>query len=342
MRTTIYLVLATLREAFLSRAALHLENLALRQQLAIVKRKSFRPSLRLTDRLFWVTLSRVWPRWREALVIVKPETVIDWHRKGFRLYWTWKSRRGKPGRPPVATEVRDLIRRMSRENPLWGAPRIHGELLKLGIEVSEAAVSKYLARHPKPPSQTWRTVLENHVGNLASIDFFVVPTATFSLLVAFIVLHHERRRIVHIGVTANPTAAWVAQQIREAFPWDTAPRYMVRDRDSAYGTVFRSRVKAMGIEEVLTAPRSPWQNTFVERVIGSIRRDCLDHVIVLDERHLRRVLGSYLDYYHRSRTHLSLGKDAPDGRPIQPVGGGKIVAFPQVGGLHHRYERLAA
>ena len=294
------------------------------------------------DRLFWIVLSRVWPAWREALVIVKPETVIAWHRKGFRLFWTWKSRRGKLGRQPVPREVRDLIRRMSRENPLWGAPRIHGELLKLGLEVSEATVSKYMTRHPRPPSQTWRAFLENHVGCLASIDFFVVPTATFTMLFAFIVLRHERRRIVHVGVTAHPTAAWVAQQIREAFPWDTAPRFMIRDWDSVYEAAFCLRVQAMGIEEVVTAPRSPWQSPFAERMIGSIRRECVDHVIVLNERHLRLILASYLDYYHRSRTHLSLDKDTPDRRRVKPVGSGKVVAFPQVGGLHHRYERLAA
>ena len=225
------------REAFLSRAALHLENLALRQQLAALDRKGARPSLRMADRLFWVVLSRLWSGWREILVIVKPETVIGWHRKGFRRFWTRKSRRGKPGRPPVSSEFRGLIRRMSRENPLWGAPRIHGELRMLGFEVSEAAVSKYMPRHPKPPSQTWRTFLENHVGCLASTDFFVVPTATFSLLFVLVVLRHERRRIVHIGTTAHPTAAWVAQQIREAFPWETAPRYMIRDRDRCVACV---------------------------------------------------------------------------------------------------------
>ena len=292
-----------------------------------MKRSASRSSLRSADRLFWVLLSRLWPAWRATLVIVRPETVITWHRKGFRLFWTWKSRRRRGGRAPVPREVRDIIRRMSRENPLWGAPRIHGELLKLGIEVSEATVSKYIERHRKPPSQTWRTFLRNHVGCLASIDFFVVPTATFNLLFAFVVLHHERRRIVHFGVTTNPTAAWVAQQIREAFPWDTAPRHVIRDRDSVYGGVFRARVLAMGIEEIITAPRSPWQNPFAERVIGSIRRECLDHVIVLNEWHLRWILASYLAYYHRSRTHLSLGKDAPDGRPVQPVGAGKIVAW---------------
>ena len=319
-----------------------LRTLPCDSRLAALDRKGARPSLRMADRLFWVVLSRLWSGWREILVIVKPETVIGWHRKGFRRFWTRKSRRGKPGRPPVSSEFRGLIRRMSRENPLWGAPRIHGELRMLGFEVSEAAVSKYMPRHPKPPSQTWRTFLENHVGCLASTDFFVVPTATFSLLFVLVVLRHERRRIVHIGTTAHPTAAWVAQQIREAFPWETAPRYMIRDRDRVYGIAFRSRIKAMGIEEVVTAPRSPWQSPYVERVIGSIRRECLDHVIVLNERHLRAILLSYIDYYQRSRTHLALGKDTPERRSVQPAGAGKIVAFPQVGGLHHRYQRLAA
>jgi transposase InsO family protein len=231
---------------------------------------------------------------------------------------------------------------MNRENPLWGAPRIHGELLKLGIEVSQATVSKYMKNLPGPPSQTWLTFLRNHIHCSASMDFFVLPTATFRLLFVFIVLHHERRRIVHIGVTAHPTATWIKQQMTEAFPWDTAPRYMIRDRDSVYGLVVRARIKAMGIDEVVTAPRSPWQNPYAERVIGSIRRECLDHLIVLNERHLRRILVSYLDYYHRSRTHLALSKDSPLPRPIQPAQTGKVIAFPQVGGLHHRYERLAA
>jgi transposase InsO family protein len=342
MHTTIMILLATLRETFLSRASPHLENLALRQQVAVLKRERRRPWLQTLDRLFWVILSRLWRRWRDALVIVKPETVIGWHRQGFRAFWTWKSRRGKPGRPPVPKAFRILIRRMCRENPLWGAPRIHGELMKLGIEASEATVSRYMVRHRKPPSQTWRTFLDNHVGCLVSIDFFVVPTATFAILFVFIVLRHERRRIEHFGVTAHPTAAWVAQQIREAFPWDTAPRHIIRDRDGAYGQEFRARLKAMGIEEVVAAPRSPWQNPYAERVIGSVRRECLDHVIVLGERHLRRTLRSYITYYHGSRTHLALGKDTPDRRPVQSADGGMVVAFPQVGGLHHRYERLAA
>ncbi len=335
-------LLSVLLDTFRGRAVLQLELLALRHQLATMKRISPRPSLRPSDRLLWVLLSRLLPNWRDVLVIVKPETVIGWHRKGFRLFWTWESRRRRGGRPPVPREVRDLIRRMSCEKPLWVAPRIHGELLKLGIKVSEATVSKYMSHPPKPPSQTWRTFLRNHANCMASMDFFVLPTATLRFLFVFIVLHHERRRIVHFGVTAQPTAAWVAQQITEAFPWDTAPRYVIRDRDSVYGAVTRARLKVMGIEEVVTAPRSPWQNPFAERVIGSIRRECLDHVIIFNETHLRRILASYVPYYHGSRTHLSLNKDSPVPRPVQLGVAGKVVAFPLVGGLHHRYKRLAA
>ncbi len=342
MHKIIKTLLSVFREIFVGRAALHTEILALRQQVAVLKRKRPRPSLRILDRVFWIILSYLWPGWRHSLVIVRPETVIAWHRKGFRLFWTWKSRRGKPGRPPVSREIRNLIRRMSRENTLWGAPRIHGELLKLGFSFSQAAVSKYMVRYPSPPSQSWRTFLTNHVDCLASIDFFVVPTATFRLLFGLIVLHHERRQIVHFGVTVNPTMAWVAQQIREAFPWETKPRYLLRDRDAVYGVEFRDRVVSMGIEEVITAPRSPWQNPYVERVIGTLRRECLDHVIIINEGHLRRILRSYLDYYHGSRTHLSLCKDTPYGRPVQPASSGKVVSLPKVGGLHHRYERLAA
>ena len=342
MHKIINMLISVFREIVLGRAALYTEFLALRQQVAVLKRKRPRPSLRKADRVFWVILSYLWPGWRHALVIVRPETVIGWHRKGFRLFWTWKSRRGKPGRPPVSREIRDLVREMSRENTLWGAPRIHGELLKLGFSISQAAVSKYMVHYPSPPSQAWRTFLTNHADCLASIDCFVVPTATFRLLFGFIVLHHERRQIVHSGATENPTMAWVAQQIREAFPWETTPRFLLRDRDAVYGVEFRDRVLSMGIEEVITAPRSPWQNPYVERVIGTLRRECLDHVIILNERHLQRILGSYLDYYHGSRTHLSLGKDTPYGRPVQPAITGKVISLPKVGGLHHRYERLAA
>jgi transposase InsO family protein len=231
---------------------------------------------------------------------------------------------------------------MSLANPLWGAPRIHGELLKLGITVSQPTVAKYMLRHPKPPLQTWRTFLANHVHDLVSVDFFTVPTATFRVFFVFIVLTHSRRHVIHFNVTEHPTAGWTAQQIVEAFPWDTAPRYLLRDRDRIYGDYFTRRVDGMSIDEVLIAPRSPWQNPYAERVIGSIRRECLDHVIVLGERHLRRILSSYLRYYHTARTHLSLDKDAPDHRPVQPAHSGKVVALPHVGGLHRQYVRLAA
>ena len=280
--------------------------------------------------------------WRSALDIVKPATVVAWHRKGFRLFWTWKIRHGQVGRPAVSREVRDLIRRMSRENRLWGAPHIHGELLKLGIEISATSVAKYMVRHRKPPSQTWRTFLDNHVKNLVSVDFFTVPTIRFQVLYVFLVLAHDRRRVVHFNVTAHPTAEWTAQQLREAFPFDQVPRYLLRDRDKIFGDSFREQVQDMQMEEVLSAPRSPWQRAYIERVIGSIRRECLDHMIVFGEASLRRTLSCYFSYYHQTRTHLSLDKDAPDPRPIQPPELGRVFAVPQVGGLHHRYERRAA
>ncbi|MDQ3172913.1 MAG: integrase core domain-containing protein [Acidobacteriota bacterium] len=322
---------------------MQIEILALRHQLNVMQQRAKkRPSLGAADRVLWVWLSRVWAQWRSALVIVKPETVIAWQRKGFRLCWTWKSRAGKTGRPGVSREVRELIREMSRVNPLWGAPRVHGELLKLGVEISQATVAKYMVRQRKPPSQTWHTFLENHVKELVSIDFLVVPTVSFRILFVFVVLAHDRRRAIHFNVTAHPTAEWTAQQIAEAFPWESAPRYLLRDRDAVYGESFRRRVLEMGIREVLTAPRSPWQNPYVERLMGSIRRECLDHVIVVNESSLRRILKSYFHYYERSRTHLALEKDAPESRAIQPPELGAVIVFPEVGGLHHRYERRAA
>ena len=336
-------LLATLSSIFRSRAALQLENLALRHQIGVLQRSGRkRPKLTPADRLLWVVLSHIWRDWRSALAIVKPETVVAWHRSGFRLFWTWKVRRGQPGRPVISREVRDLIRRMCRENPSWGAPRIHGALLKLGLDIGESSVSKYMVRRRKPPSQTWRTFLENHARQLVSIDFFTVPTIRFQVLYVFLVLAHDRRRIVHFNVTAHPTAEWTGQQLREAFPFDQLPRYLLRDRDAIFGHEFREQVRDMGIHEVLSTPRSPWQRAYVERGIGSIRRECLDHVIVFQESSLRRTLASYLDYYHRSRTNLSLGKDSPEPRSIQPPGMGCVVAISQVGGLHHRYERRAA
>jgi putative transposase len=333
---------ASLSASFRSRAALQLEILALRHQLGVLQRSVKRPQLTPPDRFLWAGLCAVWKDWRSSVFFVQPSTVIGWHRKGFRLFWTWKVRCGKPGRPAVPKDIRDLIRRMSRENPLWGAPRIHSELLKLGINLGETSVSKYLIRRRRPPSQTWRTFLENHLGSLVSVDFFTVPTIRFQILYVFLVLAHDRRRLLHFAVTAHPTAEWTAHQLREAFPWDTAPRYLLRDRDRIFGQEFVDQVKAMGIKQVLSAPRSPWQRAYIERVIGTIRRECLDHVIIFDQTSLSHHLRWFLDYYHHSRCHLALVKDTPEPRPIQPPEQGHIVSIPQVGGLHHRYERRAA
>jgi transposase InsO family protein len=334
-------MILSVRSCLQSRAQLQLELLALRHQLYVLNRsRPRRLQLRTADRWLWAWLSRAWPGWRTALVIVKPDTVIAWHRQGFRLFWTWKSRR-RLGRPTVPTDVCELIRTMSKDNVLWGAPRIYGELLKLGIHVSQATVAKYMVRHRQPPSQTWRTFLRNHMGQITAADFFVVPTATYRLLFVLVILAHERRRVVHVGVTDRPPAAWTAQQLREAFPSNEAPRYLVRDRDAAFHA-WATTAKAMDICEVLTAPRSPWQNAYAERFIGSIRRECLDHVIVANERGLRRTLRAYVEYYLTCRTHLSLAKDCPISRPVTPPSDGAIGAIPHVGGLHHRYERCAA
>jgi hypothetical protein len=273
---------------FCSRAVLELENLALRHQLHVLNRqKPGRPRLFTIDRLLWVWLYRLWPRCLEVMVLVKPATVVQWHRQGFRLYWRWRSR---SGRPSVNREIRDLIRQMSVANPLWGAPRIHGELLKLGIEISQGTVAKYMLRRPSRPSLTWRSFLRNQAAGIAAIDMFVVATVSFRLLYVMIILAHDRRRIVRFDVSRYPTASWLARQVTDAFPWDSAPRYLLRDRDASYGESFRKQVDAMGITEVITAPHSPWQNAYVERVIGSIRRECLDHIVIFNERHLRRVL----------------------------------------------------
>ncbi len=300
-----------LRSLLRTQTELAVENLALRQQLAVLEQKSKRPRLRNRDRIFWAWLSRFWSNWRSVLLIVQPETVVRWHQQGFRLYWRWKSRCRKPGRPKIDEKIRKLIRGMSLENPLWGTPRIISELQLLGYEASKATVDKYKVRHRKPPSQKWKTFLDNHVHDIVAIDFVTVPTATFRILFCFVVLRHHRRTVVHFNVTANPTAQWTAQQMIEAFPEQTSPRFLIRDRDSIYGEFFRQRIKNMGIEEVVTAYRSPWQSPYVERIIGSIRRECLDHFIVLNERHVLRILQAYFDYYHHARAHLSLDRNSP-------------------------------
>src|SRR2546423_2038258 len=321
MVTILFAVVSIFVFRFRSRAVLELKLVALEHQLAVLRRpRPGRPPLSSLDRLLWMSLYRIWPQIIDAMVLVKPATVVEWHRKGFRFYWRWRSRR--PGRPRTGPEIRDLIRRMSNANPLWGAPRIHGELLKLGIKISQATVGRWMPWRPKVPSPTWRSFLCNHLPDIVAIDMFVVATATFHLLYALIVLSLDRRRVIHFAVTPNPTQDWLSRQMTEAFPWDTAPRYLLRDRDTA----FRHRVRAMGITEVITAPRSPWQNPYAERLIGSIRRECLDHVIIFNEHHLRRVLSSYFQYHH-------------DTRRVHLPSTGNIIAFPEVGGLHHRYER---
>jgi putative transposase len=330
-----------LRGLLVRRLVLVTENLALRQQLLVLHRSSNRPRLGHRDRLFWMALSQLWRNWRSILVIVKPETVIKWHRQGFKYYWRWKSKSGHVGRPRIDQEIRGLIRRMSFENPTWGVPRIQAELHLLGYEVADSTVAKYRVRSHKPPSQTWKSFLRNHAGQIAAIDFFTVRTVTFNVLYGFVVLLHDRRRVVHFNVTAHPTALWTAQQIIEAFPEETAPRFLLRDRDQIYGEHFRCRVVGMGIEEVVTAAQSPWQNPYAERLIGSIRRECLDHLIVLNEMQLRRILREYFAYYNEVRPHQSLEKNSPLRREIELPNKGRVISIPQVGGLHHRYRRAA-
>ncbi len=341
MRSVLISAFLTFRGLIRSRIALHLEVLALHHQPQVLQRShSHRLALGKVDRCLWIWLSRVWANWRTALVIVQPETVIAWHRRGFRLFWAWKSRR-RIGRPPVPSDVRDLIQTMSQDNPLWGAPRIHGELLKLGVAVSQATVAEYMARSSPSPSQSWRTFLANHVQPNRRRRFLCRPDCHLPTVVcpgdprARAPSNHARRRHAH------PTAAWTAQQFREAFPWNETPCDLVRDRDSAFHG-WATTVTAMEIHEVVTAPRSPWQNAYAERLIGSIRRECLDQVIVWNARGLRRVLNAYVAYYHRSRTHLSLDRDSPVPRETAAPSAGRVVAIPQVGGLHHRYERRAA
>jgi transposase InsO family protein len=330
-------VLAVLASPFKSKLRLEAENAVLRHQLNVLRRR-LHGRVRLTnhDRWFLIQLYRWFPSILQVLTIIRPETLLRWHRAGFRCYWRWKAR-PLGGRPQIDTELRALIRRMSVENPLWGAPRIHGELLKLGFDVAQSSVAKYMVKRRGPPSQGWRTFLRNHAPDIAAMDLFVVPTLGFDLLYAFVIVRLGRRDLVWINVTPNPTAEWVARQITEAFPWDEAPHYLIRDRDRIYGSVVTRRLRAMGIRDKPTAPSSPWQNGVVERLIGSIRRECVDHIIVLGEAHLRRILRSYACYYNDIRTHRSLDKDAPVTRKIQRIG--SIKAHAILGGLHHHYAR---
>lgn len=332
--------------AFLcSRHDLGLEVAALRQQLCVLKRKNPRPKLGRYDRLFWLALRRVWSGWADVLLIVKPATVVRWHRAGFRLYWRILCRH-RPGRPKLTLELRDLIRTMAVENPTWGAPKIHGELLKLGFDISERTVSRYLARVGQRgnPSKLWLTFLKTHRDAIAAMDFFTVPTATFRLLYCFFVISHDRRRIVHFNVTQYPTSQWVAQQLREAFPEETAPKYLILDRDNKFGGDVPDLLNSLGSHLIRTAYRSPWQNGIAERWVGSCRRELLDQVIVFSEAHLRKLLSDYIRYYHEDRTHDGLGKDAPYGRAVERRSSleSKLISLPRLGGLHHRYKWNAA
>jgi transposase InsO family protein len=321
-----------------SRSRLEAENLFLRHQLNVALRRApHRLQLRGSDRALLVWMVRLWPRLLDTVQVVEPETILRWHRAGFKAFWRWKSR-NRAGRPKIDRGLRDLIQRISRENPLWGAPRIHAELLMLGFEVAQSTVSKYMVRGRNPPSQTWKTFLRNHAQAIAAIDMCVVPTLTFDLLFAFLVLGHGRRQLLWIEVTRHPTAEWLARQITEAFPWSSAPAYLVRDNDGAHGHVFTRRLRAMGIRDRPIAPRSPWQNGHAERLIGSLRRECLDRMLIFGEQHLRRVLASYAAYYNQARTHLALQKDAPFHRAVQRSGA--IVAIPILAGLHHQYVRI--
>jgi transposase InsO family protein len=335
-------VINFLMGAFRSRLSLQLEIAALRHQLSLYQRAQRRPAIASSDRLLWSILARLWRGWRGALFFVQPRTVILWQRKRFRDYWRGLSRWDCRGRPAISLELRCLIRRMWQANPTWGSPRIVGELQMLGIDIAKSTVEKYRPKMRGPTSPSWTTFLKQHIQDIVAIDFFTVPTARLRVLFVLIVLTHDRRRVVYFNVTEHPTAEWTAQQLVEAFPWAPAPKYLLRDRDAVYGSQFRKRVRNLGMKERPIAPRSPWQNPYAERVIGSIRRECLDHVVVLNERHLKRLLRDYFAYYHQWRPHRSLEMDSPDGRPVHSPELGEVIEFPAVHGLHHYYLRQVA
>src|ERR1700676_2448131 len=328
---------------FRARRNLLLENLVLRQQLVALKRKHPRPRLGVFDKMFWVLARRFWSCWKQSLILVTPETVVRWHRAGFRVYWRLISRARKPmGRKQTPKQVRELIFRMVAENPTWGAPRIHGELLMLGFDVSERTISRWMKRTPRDPKRAkcWLAFVRNHREAIAAMDFFTAPTITFSMLYCFFVISHDRRRILHFNVTRHPTSTWIVQQLREAFPFGSAPRFLIFDRDSKYGVEVPAAVRSLKIRPVRTSFESPWQNGVAERWVESCRRDLLDHIIAVSERHLKRLLSDYVRYYHEDRTHLGLGEQTTHQRS-PATNRGRVIALPRLGGLHHRYERAA-
>lgn len=319
---------------FRSRASLELEVIALRHQLTVLRRRRRQKKIELprADRLLWALLYHIWPQIKDIMTLVTPGTVVRWHHQCFRCFWRWKSG-GHPGGRPLGAEVREMIRQMARENPLWGIARVHGELLKLGLKVSETTVRRYMGRHKTPPSIGWLAFLRNQMNCTVAMDMFVVISLTFRLLYVVIFLHHDRRKIIHFAVSPRPTQDWLASQIIRAFLSNPKPRFLLRDRDPLYGRRFRDCLQALGICDHKTSPQSPWQNVYVERVIGSIRRECLDHIVITGERHLQAIMSSYVQYYNSSRTHKSLDKDCPNSRAIMlPSAGDKVVAYPEVGG----------
>ncbi len=343
MRTILFTLLSLLVIRFRMRRSLEFEVVALRHQLAVLKRRQKHSSLITpADRFIWTWLYRACPQAAQWMRLVKPETVVEWHRRGYLYYWRCRSNCGHvPWK--VKGQLRRLIIQMYNENAGWGAGRIQGELLKLGYNVTKRTVAKYLAMYPLAPSPGWRTFLRNHIHDAAAIDMFVVISMSFRLLFAMVIIRLDRRTILHVGATEHPTQEWLSNEVSAAFFRIPKPKYLIRDRDSAYGRTFSKRLNELGIREHVVDKQSPWQNIYVERVIGTIRRECLNHVIILGERHLRRILRSYVEYYNRSRTHYSLDQDCPIPRPTQLLNcGNKIVSIPQVGGLHHRYQRSAA
>jgi transposase InsO family protein len=346
MLRSLRLLLILLIRSFSSRRNLLLENLALRQQLAVLARKHPQPRVAVHERIFWIVMRRFWSRWKQALLIVQPETVVRWHRAGFKLYWQWLSRkRVRAGRRPTNKELRELIFRTVAENPTWGAPRILGELRMFGFDIAERTVLRWIRKAPRnsEPAQRWAAFLTNHREAIAAMDFFTVPTLAFGVLYCFFVIAHDRRRILHFNVTRHPTSAWVAQQLCEAFPHDSAPRYLIHDHDATFSAEVAATARTLGVEPVRTSFKSPWQNGVAERFVGSCRRDLLDHVIVLNERHLKRLVRDYVRYFHEDRTHLGLAKETPAGREkeLNPIVSCQVVAMSRLGGLHHRYQLAA-